>query len=117
MSKERYRKLVRDNIPNILTREMKGRNPSFFPIHHLPPSEQEELWMAKLQEELDELKQAVASQQTAKILEEILDLYMFLAEFREAVSSDWNILYNQIARDKYRRNGGAKNHTVMEYDG
>lgn len=110
------RKLVRDNIPHLLTDEWKAKNPRFYPVEELSEAAQKALWLDKLREELGELVEAVRAENTDKALEEALDLSMFLSEFATTIAPDWNAKYNKIAGEKYKRNGGVTKHLVMEYD-
>lgn len=112
-------KLVRDNIPDLLTEEMKAKNPRFFSLNSLPEYNRNDLWLEKIQEELDELKKAVEAESlpTDKVAEELCDVFLFLEGFKSAMfSGHLENRYDRIMESKYHRNGGVWNRTVMEYD-
>lgn len=107
-------KLVRDKIPEMLDEETRKKNPSFQKLSDLDARTQQELWLAKLQEELDELKEAFQSGDKNKIVEECAD---FQQAFFDMVN--WsNVSHLEIGWAitlKNAERGSFSNGTVMRW--
>jgi predicted house-cleaning noncanonical NTP pyrophosphatase (MazG superfamily) len=111
----RVYKLVRDKIPHMLDEETRARNPVFHKLEKFTPDFREQILVGKLQEELEELREAYASQDMEKVAEECADLYEVLHTMTQYLKIPPGYV-SGIRSVKNHKRGDFSSHLVMEWD-
>lgn len=113
---KRASKLVRDEIPNLLTPEMQAKNPTF---HQGSDRELRKYFLDKIIEEATELRNAYDAENDSfdhrKVSEEYADMILAQSYARDFFGIH-DISIREAATDKSLRNGVFDKGTIMEYD-
>lgn len=114
-------KIVRDKIPKMVDEATERRHPHFTKLSGFQHEVRSDLWLQKLQEELDELKEAWAKYYSSQgkdsdgIVEESADLLeVFWAMIADVKMPIGYISQQQL--DKTAKRGSFDKGIVMEYD-
>lgn len=113
---KRISKLVRDEIPNLLTPEMAAKNPTF---HNGNDRELRKYFLDKVVEEAMELRKAYDAENDSfdpnKISEEYGDMMLAQSYVREFFGIS-NTSIREASTYKSLRNGAFGKGIIMEYD-
>lgn len=113
----RVSKLVRDNIPALLTPEMKAKNPTF---RQATDREMRKYLLDKIVEEATELRDAYDAENDSfdpnKVAEEYTDMMLAQSYAREFFGVTQTSV-REAAIHKGFKNGDFDKGIIMEYDG